>query len=173
MKALTQRLFTADMLTGALFDVFALAFVYCVPTFTHFLNLPVYYIDPMRLMLILSIVHSDKRNAYILAFTLPVFSYIISAHPVFPKMFLICAELSLNTFLFYLFKGRIKNTFYAIMLSILISKVIYYGFKALMINAALLNTEFLSTPVFIQLITTILFGLYVGIFYQNQKSIKN
>jgi hypothetical protein len=166
MKTITQRLFTVEMLTGALFDVFALVFVYCVPAITHLLDFPVYYIEPMRLMLILAMVYSGRYNTYILAFTLPVFSYFISAHPVFPKMLLICTELLLNALLFYSFKDRIKHTFYVVILSITISKVVYYFLKMIMIKAALINADFFSTPVLIQVITTVLFGLYVSRFYK-------
>ena len=83
-------------------DIFALAFIYFVPSISHLLNLPIYYIEPMRLMLILALVHSSKQNAYILALTLPLFSFLVSAHPVLPKMFLISFELCLNVFLFFI-----------------------------------------------------------------------
>ena len=82
-------------------DIFALAFIYFVPTISHLLNIPLYLIEPMRIMLILAIVHTSKKNAYIIALTLPLFSFLVSAHPNIFKVLLITAELVLNVWLFF------------------------------------------------------------------------
>ena len=68
---------------SVLLDAIGLVFVYFIPSISHVLNVPIYLVEPMRIMVILAIAHTTQRNAYILALTLPLFSYFISAHPVF------------------------------------------------------------------------------------------
>lgn len=149
-----------------IFDIVAIAFIYFVPALSHLLNLPVYLIEPMRLMLILALVHTTKQNAYIVAVTLPLFSFIISAHPVLPKVILIAFELSLNVFLFYLLLRKFKNTFLPVLLSIIGSKVVYYIIKFGLIQLAIIKSGLISTPIFIQLIMTLLFSIYLFSFYR-------
>ena len=161
MKAITKSTQKGIIWKSLLIDFSALAFIYLVPTFSHLLSLPVYFIEPMRLMLILALVHTNKRNAYFIALSLPLFSFLISSHPVFAKMLLISFELGLNVYLFYLLKEVLKKIFPAIVLSILLSKLVYYSIKYLMIHFMILNTGLISTPILIQLITTLVFSLYL------------
>ncbi len=169
MKTLTQKLFSAEALRGAIIDVFALAFVYAVPSLSHMLSLPIYYIEPMRLILILSIVHSGRLNPYIIALTLPAFSFVTSAHPVLPKMLLISAELLLNAYIFGVLKRRTNHIFTAAVGSILASKAIYYAIKALLLDAAVINMDFFATPILVQIATTLIFGWYMARFYKFEK----
>ncbi|MDY0101331.1 MAG: hypothetical protein RBS07_00225 [Lentimicrobium sp.] len=118
-------------------------------------------------MVVLAMVHGDKRNAFILAATLPLFSFAISAHPVFYKMLLISAELSLNVWLFYVLKERMRNNFMAMISAVVLSKTAYYLLKSVFISAALLGAGLFSTPVWIQGLTTILFGAYAFIWSKN------
>jgi len=163
MKAITQSLNASNIWKSVLIDFSALAFIYLVPTLSHLLNIPLYFIEPMRLMLVFSLVHTTKRNAYLIALSLPLFSFLISSHPVFAKMILISFELSLNVYLFYLLKDRLQKVFPAILLSIIASKVIYYGIKYVLIYMAVLNTGLISTPIYIQVITTLSFSIYLYI----------
>jgi len=153
---------------GILVDISALAFIYFVPTLSHMLSQPVYLIEPMRLMLVLALVHTDRKNTYILALSMPVFSFMISGHPVFAKMFLIGAELSLNVFLFYLLAGMTKRLFPAIFMSIILSKAVYYLLKFTLIQLAVMNTGLVATPLLIQLVMTVVFSTYVFFFYKKQ-----
>jgi len=84
-----------------LFDVFALAFIYFIPTLSHMLSIKLYMLEPMRIMVILAMMHTRRENAYILAFTLPLFSFLISAHPVLVKSALIAIELAAMAFIFF------------------------------------------------------------------------
>ena len=168
MKELSGLLLQRRSLITVLLDISALAFVFFVPAISHLISLPIYLIEPMRLMLILSLVHTTKKNAYLLALTLPLFSFIISAHPELPKMILIVLELSLNVFLFYLFVNKIKQFFLSILLSIIISKIFYYITKFSLIKLAVINSELFSTPIYIQVVTTLLYGAYVFLFFKKQ-----
>lgn len=149
-----------------LFDIIAITFIYFVPAISHLLSLPVYLIEPMRLMLILALVHTTKQNAYILALTMPLFSFLLSAHPVFPKMLLITFELGLNVFLFHLLVSKFRNTFFPILISILGSKVIYYILKFGLIQFAVLKSGLISTPILIQAFMAVIFSSYLFFFYK-------
>ena len=166
MKILSNPFLQRTTLISILTNFSALAFIYLVPTISHLLSLPVYLIEPMRLMLILGLVHTTKKNAFILALTMPLFSLIISGHPAFPKMVLIAVELSLNVFLFYALARKIKYIFPSILLSIIISKTIYYLLKFILIKFTIINTALISTPILIQLITTLIFSCYLFAFYK-------
>ncbi len=146
----------------------AILLIYFTPALTHFLNFPLYLIEPMRLMLVLAMIHSDQRNAYLLALTLPLFSFAVSAHPVIYKMLLITAELLFNVWLFYTFRNRMKNIFAAMASAIIISKAAYYGFKAIFISLALIGPGLISTPIWIQLLTTLLFSSYALLLLKNK-----
>ncbi|MCD4747410.1 MAG: hypothetical protein K8R58_14020 [Bacteroidales bacterium] len=117
-------------------------------------------------MLILAIAHTTKRNAYIIALFLPLFSFLISSHPVFLKMLLISAELVLNVYMFFAIFKRISKLFVCMFLSIIISKVFYYAFKFGLICLVLLDTNLISTPLYIQLITSVIFSGYIYLVYK-------
>lgn len=162
----TIRTLDSLHIRSIIFDILAISFIYFVPTISHLLSLPVYLIEPMRLMLILALVHTTKQNAYILALTMPLFSFLLSAHPVFPKMLLITFELGLNVFLFHLLVNKFRNTFFPILLSILGSKVIYYIIKFGLIQFAILKSGLISTPILIQAVMTLIFSSYLFFFYR-------
>ena len=153
-----------------LFDIVALAFVYFVPTISHMLSFPLYLVEPMRIALVLALVHTTRYNAYIIALTLPLFRFVISAHPVFLKLLLITGELVLNVWIFYLLFNKTKNAFVSILSSIIVSKGIYYLAKFALLSIALLPAaKLVATPIYIQGITTLVFSLYVGIFLWKKK----
>ncbi|HDR05268.1 MAG TPA: hypothetical protein ENN84_08505, partial [Candidatus Marinimicrobia bacterium] len=110
----------------AVLQSFGLAVVYFMPALVHLLQWPVYYLEPMRIIVILALVHSSRANALILALTLPIFSYFVSAHPVLLKAVLISGELAANVFLFDLLRRKMKSQGLAIFAAILGSKLLYY-----------------------------------------------
>jgi len=149
-----------EAISGLLINISALLLIYFTPALSHVLNFPLYLAEPMRLMLVLAMLHSGQRNAYLLAFSLPLFSFAVSAHPVLFKMLLITAELVLNVWLFYFLRSRMRSAFAAMALAIVISKAAYYGLKAIFISVALLGPGLIATPIWIQAITTVIFSLY-------------
>lgn len=173
MKALLYPLVQKRTIVSILIDISALAFIYFVPTISHLISLPVYFIEPMRLMLIVALVHSSKKNAYLIALSMPVFSFLISGHPLFPKMLLIAFELSLNVFLFYALLSKTKRIFPSILLSIVLSKMIYYLIKFGLIKLTIIDSGLISTPLFIQTITAFVFSLYLYLFYKHDQEIIN
>ncbi len=152
--------FSKTNVRAIVFDVFALAFIYLIPTISHMLSIKLYLLEPMRLMLIFALVHTRKSNAYILAVTLPFFSYFISAHPVLIKSLLIAIELSVMVFVFYALVQRMHKLA-AIFISIWASKLLYYGLKYLAIITVLPAEPLVGTPLLLQLGTSTVFSLYV------------
>ena len=57
-----------------IFDLLAITAIYLIPSFSHLLSFPVYLIEPMRLVIILAVIHTSRTNAYLIAITLPFFS---------------------------------------------------------------------------------------------------
>ncbi len=153
-------------LRAIVFDLLALSFIYLVPTISHLLKVPVYFIEPMRLALIFAILYTTKRNAYIIALTLPLFSFLVSTHPMLPKMLLITAELTLNVFLFYFIWKRYKSASLAVLASIVLSKGFYYLVKFGLISSALMATGLVGIPILAQVIMTLIFTLYVWAFFK-------
>lgn len=145
------------------FNLFALFVIFLVPLLSRSLNIPFYYIDPMRLLVILAIAHTRRYNPYVLAMVLPLFSYVISSHPSMYKMLSIMLELLLNVWLFYFLLKRMKTIFVAMLASIIISKMVYYVIKYLLIQGDLIHTDLFSTPWVAQMIMAISFSLYVWI----------
>lgn len=150
-------------LRALVIDTAAIALIVLTPAISHLLSFPLYLAEPMRLMLILAMAHSRKANAYLLAVALPLLSFAVSAHPVFPKMVLIAMELSLNVFLFYLLSERGMKAIAAAFLSILLSKAAYYLVKYLLIRMAVLDSELVSTPLLFQVGTAVAFSLYLAL----------
>jgi len=143
------------------FDLIALLAIYLVPTISHLLNFPVYYLEPMRIMLILAIVHTTRKNAYLIALTLPLFSMFISAHPSLIKTSLITSELLLNVLLFFFLSERISNKTLSIFFSIIACKIFYYMFKFLLITSTLMSGDLISTPIYIQILMLFVLSVYI------------
>ncbi|MCF8339162.1 MAG: hypothetical protein K9I74_14390 [Bacteroidales bacterium] len=150
--------------TLLLFDLFAITFIYFVPAISHVLNVPLYLLEPMRIILILAMVHTHKMNAYVLAATLPFFTFLVSGHPLLPKAIVISGELVLNVFLFFTLLRVFKAKFPAIVSSIILSKMVYYLLKFALIQTAVLEMGLISTPIWIQVAMVLVLSGYVALF---------
>jgi len=139
----------------------ALAFIYAVPSLSHLLNLPLYLFEPMRILLILTILHTRKSNAFVLALTLPIFSFAVSGHPIFYKMLIMTVELTLNVWLFYRFSRDVRINSLVMLLSIVLSKVVFYILQYLFITASLLTWEQVEHPIIPQLVVVFALTGYV------------
>ena len=144
-----------------IFDITCICAIYIIPSFSHIIPIPLYYLDPMRIIIMLAICHTSGWNAYFLAVTLPLVSFITSGHPIFIKSFLIMAELGLNVCLFLFLRKKISNTFSVALISISLSKVIYYVIKSLFISVGLLKSGLVSTPIIYQVSVMVLISVYV------------
>ncbi|MBM2815407.1 MAG: hypothetical protein HW421_2169 [Ignavibacteria bacterium] len=161
-----------DKIRIAIVDIIAIAAVFLVPALAHKFSIPLYLAEPLRLMIILSITHTRKGNAYILALTLPLFSYIVSGHPVFYKMLAISGELALNVYLFYRLIELFPNKIFSGALSIIISKAFYYSSVMALILANLMTNEDAGHPILPQIIMGIVFIAYLQLFYKREENPK-
>ena len=140
-------------------DILAFALIYFIPTLSHWLAFPLYLFEPMRIVLLMAyFVSRNFKNALLLAVTLPLFSMLLSGHPPLFKAVLIASELSLNIVLLNLFLKNAKlNMFISVFLSIILSKLFYYGLKYTFIHLMLIEGRLISTAFHFQI------GVSVGI----------
>lgn len=173
MQAIVKNSTLSIPVKSALLDGLALAFIYLMPTFSHILPFPLYFIEPMRIMVVLAMMHTHRNNAYILALTLPIFSFAIASHPVLIKSMLIAIELAAMVGLFYLLKKQMHQ-FLAIFSAIVLGKILYYAMKYFAVHFALIsvrpNESIVGIALGIQLITTLIISGYVWIVMSRNNS---
>ena len=166
MKLLSIRQYPLQVL---IIDAALLLLIYLLPATAHLTGIPVYMMEPMRLALILSIAHTNRVNTFILAATLPLFSFLLSGHPMFIKMLIITAELLLNVWVFYFLTGRKLNPFISMFLAILLSKIACYLLYWPLISFTFMVEEAEPGFLIIQLVTTILFSVYISLTFKRQQ----
>ena len=118
--------------TIAITDLLVLAAVYCIPAFVHATSFPLYYFEPMRLLLFAAyLISRNNTNAFLLALTLPLVSTILPPHhPPFYKAIIMSLELAANLGCFIWLVNKSKwPPFLLFFISTVISKVFYYSLK--------------------------------------------
>lgn len=154
-----------DILT----DLIALTFALLVPPLSHLTSVPFYLADPMRMAALgVLVVTKDWKNSLLFALMLPLFSTLVSGHPIFPKCLLISVELGSNVLLLtwlsqvlsrlWPFRSGI-TVMLAAFVSILVSKGLYYLLKLSVISAGLMQMELVSTAIWIQLVAALFLSL--------------
>ena len=173
-------------------DAVAVLFILAVPALSHLTSVPFYLLDPMRLAVLGALLASRSRvNGLVLAVALPLVSFAISGHPVFPKCLVIAAELSVNVLLFSClvkaFTARLSSGSgdgaaghltggavpvrigLAAFISILLSKALYYGLKALVLGAGLMQMELVSTALWVQLVVAVTISACFALWWRNAR----
>lgn len=151
-------------------DVFALMLVFFLPALAHLTAIPFYIIEPFRLMTLVSmVVMNSKHNALLLAVTLPLFSFIIAAHPLFAKAMLISIEMVFNVLVYSWLIKKINKPFWVILISIIVSKTGYYLLKYGFISMGLLSMSLISTSLLVQLAVAVVTALLFGQIYKLSK----
>lgn len=153
-------------------DIAALTFVGFVPAASHLFNVPIYFIEPMRIMLLLALLYSSRWNAYVLAIVLPLFSFLVSGHPAPVKMIIIMAELILNAWLFLLFYQNTKKAFLSTFGSILLSKLFCYAMYLVVFSMAFVKAEAETAFLIAQLLLTLTLSSVVWIILKRSQSPK-
>ena len=144
-----------------LIDLGGILLIYFLPDISSVLNIPFYLFEPLRVIIIIAIVHTSKENAYILALLLPAVSYLFSNHPSIIKTFILSGDLLLNIFLYFcLIKFKV-NKFLLMSLCIVASKLAYYLAKYLLVRFSVLEGELITTPLYIQISIIIILSGYV------------
>ncbi|MFA7289363.1 MAG: hypothetical protein WC055_10850 [Melioribacteraceae bacterium] len=140
----------------AIIDFIMVGLFLLVPSISHMFSIPLYYAEPMRIIVLLSILYTNRNNSIVLALLLPFISLVVSSHPYLLKSVLIACELAVNIFAFFILAKSLKNILFASFGSILISKAFYYSVKGLFLNMGLINGELIATPIIAQVISTVL-----------------
>ncbi len=157
----------------AVTDIAALVFIGLVPAASHLFKIPVYYIEPMRIMLVLALLFSSRWNAYTLAIVLPLFSFLVSGHPAPVKMIIIMAELLMNAWLFLYFYRKTRKSFLSAFGSIIISKIFCYAMYLVVFSMAFVKAEAETTFLIAQMMLTLLLsGLVWFITYRRKTNAK-
>lgn len=149
-------------LVTALTNLFAIAFVVFVPVMAHATGIPLYMIEPMRLVIIISLANGKIKNSYLLSAVLPVVSFSITGHPELVKMLIITAELLINVFIFNLLWERFRKGFAAMFAAIVLSKILCYAAYAIVFSKAFMAGETTGVFLTVQAITSIVFSIYTG-----------
>lgn len=150
-------------------DIMILVIIYFVPTLSHMLSFPLFVIDPMRISILGSYLFlRNRNNAYVMAMTLPLFSYLVAGHPIAIKNVIIAIELLTNIFILDLLIKRTNKIFIVTFTSILFSKVLYYILKGLVISFGLLNSTLVDTSSWTQLIVGIAISVMFSIVYSKR-----
>ena len=136
-----------------LIDIVLLTALYLLPSFSHLTALPLYKLEPMRVALIIALLFTNRANAYLIAFTIPLASAWITGHPPPLKAVLMGIEFSIlvATYLHLVRKDHIP-TFVALTAGILLGKAVYYSMKFMALSAGWLGGSLVSTPVQTQLV---------------------
>lgn len=116
--------------------------------------------EPMRIIVVIAMLHSSQYNAYLLAISLPLLSLLLSNHPSVMKTFILSADLLLNIFLYFRINKFYQNKFLSMAVSIIISKAVYYLLKYLLIKLSLIDGDLVATPLYIQFIIIITLSIY-------------
>lgn len=155
-----EKILSKDVRRIVVLDVIAIGIMYLVPTLSHLVSLPLYKFEPMRIVLLANfLLLTDKRNAYIMAITLPLFSFAVGNHPVLLKAVLMGAELALNIFLFTQLSKKIRNNGVSMFLSIVLSKIAYYAVKFTLIFTGIWATNMIGTELIWQVVIAIVLSL--------------
>jgi hypothetical protein len=148
-------------LRTVIIDSIAVMFVLFVPAWSHLLSIPIYFLEPMRIVLMIVVLFTSRFNAYLIALALPAISFIVSGHPGFSKMLIISIELVINAMLFLNLLSITRKPFIASLISILFSKLICYFLYWIVFSWAFVISE--AEPGFLlaQLTISLLLSLLV------------
>jgi len=147
-----------------LIDIALLAALYLLPGFSHVTALPLYMFEPMRIALIIALLFTTRANAFLIALTLPLASFLLSGHPAPFKALLMGIELMVLVASYgYLAEKLRVPAVAALTAAILVGKLVYYTMKYAALSAGLLGGSLVSTPLQTQVLlalgTAVIFGL--------------
>lgn len=150
--------------TTLLIDAGLLLALYMLPGLSHLTAYPLYKLEPMRIALIIALLFTNRANTYLIAFTIPLASSVVTGHPELFKAVLMGIEFSILVATFsYLVRSVRLPAIAALTAGILFSKLIYYSMKFIALNAGFLTGKLISTPVQTQVVlavgTAVVFGL--------------
>lgn len=157
------------LIKNLVFIASGIMFLLCTPLISEITGLPVYYIEPMRLVTIAGMIHFKKWSAFVMALVLPFISHIAFSHPPIDKAAIISVELLINFFLFFWFNKKLETVFLSMLLSIVSSKIICYTIYLLVYDQAFFESETSADFLLVQLLTTLVFSAYAQFVLQKTR----
>jgi hypothetical protein len=170
-KLIPKLIISAFSAKALFIDFLAITFIYFLPALSHLTSLPLYLVDPMRIAVLFCLAHTSRRNTFLIAITIPLFSLLVSSHPAIIKSILISIELMINVFFFYYLIEK-TNTFTAMFLSIVFSKIVYYSTKFICLQLHLIDSKLVFTSLIIQWFVAVGLSLYVAFIYKRTEDIQ-
>jgi hypothetical protein len=169
MNAITTSLYSPTII---LTDILILALVYFIPALSHIGTFQLYTLEPMRWLLLIGfLLSANNKNAYFLAVTIPLFSMWLTGHPPFFKSLLISAELLVNMLLLIYCINKTNWLIpLALIVSITVSKCMYYALKYIFIKMSLIEGALVTTSLLTQLGTLSVTAIVFSFFYKRKKT---
>ena len=123
----------------AAFDAVLVTLALLMPIVSHAFGVGIRFLEPMRLALFAAVLFvPERKNAYLMAFVLPWFSFAIIGMPVWWKAVMMSVELVVNVFILYRLLDLKVHSGLALLISVLMAKGLYYIAKYLLIQFAVL-----------------------------------
>lgn len=169
MNTITQTTPATIVFRTLLIDLLAVGFILLIPAMSHLTGIPVYFIEPMRIMLVIALLFSNRYNAFVLAILLPVFSFLVSGHPAPVKMLIISAELLLNAWLFTVLFKTMKRPFLSMLSSVLMSKIFCYAMYWIFFTRTFLAGESQTIFLISQLVVALVLSLFTAVVVTKRK----
>jgi len=147
--------------------------LFCVtPAIMHLFGLSYHYFEPMRIALFAGmLIVGNHKNSYLLAAVLPISSMILSGMPTPIICALMVVELLLNVKLFYWLTKLGKNAIAGMLVSIIVSKVVFRLLKCLCVSSIAFNSANLMANWQSQLIMSIVLACGFGLLLKiNEKN---
>ncbi len=153
-------------------DCLLFAMICFIPALSHLTTIPFYLIEPMRICFMMGILFThSKPNVVFLAFALPLLSFLTSGHPLLLKAILMSVELAANAILFfYLHDTRRVGAFFSTLLSIVVSKGLYYLLKFILISFSLFEGGLVSTSLISQIVVALTISLLFALLYDKRRT---
>ena len=156
-----------------LIDLFAVGVIFLMPTFSHLIGFPLYLLEPMRIMIVVSLLYTRKENAVLIALLLPMVSFLLATHPSFAKAGIMSVELMLNVLIFIALTKKYIPIYISLFISIVLSKLFYYLIKYLFIQIGVIDGVLITTPLYMQVIVTLLLTVVSFILFRGKNVSKN
>ena len=163
MENIYSYIYSSEVVKRSAFNILLITAIYFIPSISHIINFPLYLLDPMRIAVILSIIFTSRNNTFLLALTLPVFSFVVSSHPYLIKAVLISSELFINVWIFYLLFSIWKKYFWSMLAGIFVAKIFYYAAKYILISFNLIDNSLISSPLLFQLGVAVVLSILLDI----------
>ena len=158
-----------------LVDAMVLLSFYMTIVFAHVLPFPLYQLDPMKILVLVTVMYSTRWNSVTIAAVLPVLSFLSTGHPIFPKFLIMSMELMIFSWVMSFLIQKQSGAVMTFISAILVSKLAYYAIKAGAIGFGVLNQQLVSTELWVQLQAIILLGVIYAMiqYFQNHHQSEN